>query len=396
MPPREARELVDLFEDATPDDESASAAPATSWKVLVVDDDEEVHAATRFALQGYSILGRPLAPISAHSAEEAREILAANRDVAVILLDVVMEEHDAGLKFAEWVRAEGFKSQRIILRTGQPGYAPEMDVIRSYDINDYRAKSELTQTRLLTAITSAIRSYDLIEALARRNTDLERFAFAAAHDLQEPLRKVAILSDLVLDSESERLSEPGRGRLKAIHVSAAHMRKLVRGLLEYVATSGDEFETEDVSLAGALAEAASAQAGALDACGGQLESGPLPAVRADHDALVRVLTLLLENAVVYRGDEPLRVQVTAQVSGADVTLAVADNGRGFEPDRRDEIFDAFKRLHRNAEIPGTGLGLSIAKRIVEHQGGRMWAEGEPGRGATFRLALPKARGEAAA
>jgi len=94
------------------------------------------------------------------SAREGRSVLEQQPDVAVVLLDVVMEEHDAGLRFVEWMRARGYHKQRIILRTGQPGYAPELDIIRNFDINDYRTKDELTQTRLVTAMTAAVRTFD--------------------------------------------------------------------------------------------------------------------------------------------------------------------------------------------------------------------------------------------
>lgn len=147
----------------------------TAWKVLVVDDDPEVHQATTFALKGLVVCGRPLALLHARSAEEAMACLEATADVAVVFLDVVMENHDSGLALVPRIRKElGLVDTRIILRTGQPGYAPELNVIRDYDINDYRTKSELTHTRLITTLTAAIRSYDQIRTLndARRGLQM--------------------------------------------------------------------------------------------------------------------------------------------------------------------------------------------------------------------------------
>ncbi len=154
------------------------------WKILVVDDDEDVHRATRYALRNTRILNRDLLFISAYSAAEAAEILAGEDEIAVILLDVVMEDETAGLRLVKTIRSDmHLQDVRIVLRTGQPGFAPEEDAIRDYDINDYRNKNELTHTRLLTTITAAIRAYAYIKALAEGRRDLERIVDASS-DLQ--------------------------------------------------------------------------------------------------------------------------------------------------------------------------------------------------------------------
>jgi diguanylate cyclase (GGDEF)-like protein len=130
------------------------------WTVLVVDDDADVHQATELALRGLNIEDRPLQLIHAYSAAQARELVATHDDIAVMLLDVVMEVEDAGLRLVDHVRHELKRSAvRIILRTGQPGYAPELDTVRNYDINDYKTKSELTRVRLFTSLTAAVRAY---------------------------------------------------------------------------------------------------------------------------------------------------------------------------------------------------------------------------------------------
>lgn len=171
--PLEASDEIAIVED----DASVRVASARQddriWKILVVDDDDEVHAVTRFVLGAVELVGRKLHLVEARNSLEAQNALLHHGDIAVILLDVVMEEHDSGLRFARWVRDAGLSDVRIILRTGQPGYAPEMDVIRDYDINDYRSKSELTQTRLITSMTAALRSYQQIEAIERSRRGLE-------------------------------------------------------------------------------------------------------------------------------------------------------------------------------------------------------------------------------
>ena len=166
-----AEELVEFLEDR---DASGPKPASSTWQVLIVDDDAEVHQATVFALNDVVVCGRPLELLHAYSAKEARVLLGSCRDVAVILLDVVMERHDAGLDLVRVIRKEfGLVDTRIILRTGQPGYAPELSVIREFDINDYRTKAELTHTRLITTLTVAIRSYEQICAVNANRQGLE-------------------------------------------------------------------------------------------------------------------------------------------------------------------------------------------------------------------------------
>ncbi|WP_329605043.1 bifunctional diguanylate cyclase/phosphodiesterase [Undibacterium flavidum] len=151
-----------------------SHTPQPNWRVMIIDDDPDVHSATMFALGNLEIQNRSLSFLHAYSATEAREILAHESNIAVILLDVVMEQEDAGLTLVNYVRKTlGLHDVRIILRTGQPGYAPEIDAIRDYDINDYKTKSELTRTKLYTTVTSAIRSYEQICSITANQRGLE-------------------------------------------------------------------------------------------------------------------------------------------------------------------------------------------------------------------------------
>lgn len=157
------------------EDDGGEEATLPAWRILIVDDDVDVHAATKLALKGTAILGRPLSFLHAYSAAEAVAVLQREADIAVILLDVVMENESAGLKLVHTIRQDlRLSDTRIVLRTGQPGYAPEIQAIRDYDINDYKTKSELNHTRLYTTLTVAIRSYDQIRAInaSRRGLDM--------------------------------------------------------------------------------------------------------------------------------------------------------------------------------------------------------------------------------
>lgn len=149
------------------EEKHSTGITAEPWRILVVDDDDDVHQATRYALSGkLKILGRPLELISAYSAAEAEKKLAHEHDIALILLDCVMETETAGLDLVERIRtALQLQNVRIVLRTGQPGYAPESEVIAKYDINDYHTKADLTRQRLITTITVALRSFQQLSLI---------------------------------------------------------------------------------------------------------------------------------------------------------------------------------------------------------------------------------------
>lgn len=168
------------FAEEIQEDEVGDACPPACWKLLVVDDDPDVHLATEHALKGLDMQGRQLSFLHARSADEAIAVLRLHGDVAVILLDVVMETEDAGLKAVERIRRElNLAMPRIILRTGQPGYVPEMQAIRDYDINDYKTKSELTRNKLFTTVLAAVRAYDQLRQLEAGRRGLEQVIFSS-------------------------------------------------------------------------------------------------------------------------------------------------------------------------------------------------------------------------
>jgi signal transduction histidine kinase len=170
-------DLITVIED----EELAAPQYGVPWKVAVIDDDPAVHDGTRYALYDYVLNGQKLDIISAYSADEGRALLRQHQDIAVVLLDVVMETDSAGLELVDFIRNE-LKNEmvRVILRTGQPGQAPERRVIVDYDINDYKAKTELTADRLFTAMTAALRSYQQIQRMVATRRGLEIIIDAAA------------------------------------------------------------------------------------------------------------------------------------------------------------------------------------------------------------------------
>jgi len=163
-----------------PDDLDEAKPNAGAWVIAVIDDDPAVHDGTRYALASYTLDGRGLEILTARSAAEARVLLAERRDVAVVLLDVVMETDNAGLDLVDYIRRElRQETVRIILRTGQPGQAPERRIIVDYDINDYKAKTELTADKLFTSLTAALRAYQQLKRLDETRRGLEIIIDAA-------------------------------------------------------------------------------------------------------------------------------------------------------------------------------------------------------------------------
>ncbi len=163
------------------EEDGPAPRPDKTWKVAIIDDDPAVHEGTRYALSDYRLMNQGIELLSAFSAKEGRALMQANPDIAVVLLDVVMESDSAGLDLVTVIRKQLKNDMvRIILRTGQPGQAPERSIIIDYDINDYKAKTELTADRLFTAITAALRSYQQLQKMAETRRGLEIIVDAAS------------------------------------------------------------------------------------------------------------------------------------------------------------------------------------------------------------------------
>ncbi|THB81261.1 MAG: DUF3369 domain-containing protein [Desulfobacteraceae bacterium] len=170
----DSEHLVFADESVREDSDSTPAHQNLPWNILIVDDEEEVHEITRIALRGFVFDQRPIHLISAYSEKEAREILYGRDDIALILLDVVMERDNSGLELVEFIRHELKNLQvRIVLRTGQPGKAPEHEVIVNYDINDYKTKPELTAQKLYTSVIACLRAYKNLVTIEKSKIGLE-------------------------------------------------------------------------------------------------------------------------------------------------------------------------------------------------------------------------------
>jgi signal transduction histidine kinase len=237
-----------------------------------------------------------------------------------------------------------------------------------------------------------------VDELSRTNAELERFAYVAAHDLQEPVRGLVSFSQLLERRYHDRLDDDGREYLHFIVNEALRMSNLVRDLLEYSRAGGTAQSAEEVDCAELVSSVLETLAAKIERKGACVEVGALPRLNADRGQLYQLFLNLVGNALKYSGaSAPPLVRVSAERDGDDWRFAVADNGIGIDPQYHDYVFEVFRRLHTGAAYPGTGIGLAICKRIVESHGGRIWLQSTPERGTTFFFTLPdKAEEEAAA
>ena len=195
-----------LFIDDSDEDDIIDELSGDAWKVLIVDDDPEIHSVTQLALSDLVVLGRRLEYLHAYSGKDACQLIEEHEDIVLVLLDVVMETDDAGLNVVKHIREKLSREDiRIVLRTGQPGYAPEESVIKDYDINDYKTKTELTRRKLVTTVYAAIRSYQQISTVSQNRKGLEKIIEAAA-DLLE-LHSVQAFGQGVLQQLNKLLGE---------------------------------------------------------------------------------------------------------------------------------------------------------------------------------------------
>ncbi|MFC7214635.1 ATP-binding protein [Saliphagus sp. GCM10025334] len=226
--------------------------------------------------------------------------------------------------------------------------------------------------------------------LEESNERLEQFAYAASHDLQEPLRMVSSYLQLIERRYGDDLDEDGEEFLEYAVDGADRMREMIDGLLQYsrVDAQGDPLEPVDLeAVVDDVIEDLHIQ---IDESGAQLAVGPLPRVEGDASQLRQVFQNLLTNAIAYSGNEPPTIRVTADRRGQRWLVSVHDEGIGIDPEDQDRVFEVFQRLHSHDEQAGTGIGLALCQRIVERHGGRLWVESEPGEGSTFSFTLPAA------
>lgn len=410
----------------------AAATPKTDTpprvKILLVDDRPANLTTLEAILED---LGQEI--VKATSGKEALRHLLRD-DFAVILLDVKMPEMD-GFETATLIRErERSRHTPIVFLTA---HKDEEHVFRGYyagavdflykPINpevlrskvsvfvDLSLKTELLrrQTEVLQARNAELeqtveqrrKAEEQIRALnaeleervrertlelSRSNDELRQFAYAASHDLKEPMRTIASYTQLLAQRYKDQFDDDGKEFLSYVVDAVKRMDMLLGDLLTYSQHLGSKptvFQSVNAEtvLAGVLMNLQAS----IKETGASITHDPLPTdLTSDFAQLSQVLQNLVSNALKYRSQRPPDIHIWAEQTEDDWIFHVRDNGLGIEPAYRDQIFGIFKRLH-GREFPGTGMGLAICKKIVERHGGRIWAESEPGVGSTFSFTLPK-------
>lgn len=225
------------------------------------------------------------------------------------------------------------------------------------------------------------------EDLARSNAELEKFAYIASHDLQEPLRMVSSYTQLLQRRYQGRLDSDADEFIAYAVDGANRMQTLIKDLLAYsrVGTQGAPFSPTDLEMV--FGDVLRALEQMIAEAGATVTHDPLPVVSCDPTQIGRVFQNLIANAIKFRRDESPKVHVSAREADGEWVFSVADNGIGVDPEYFDRIFVIFQRLRSRADYPGTGMGLAICKRIIDRHGGRIWVESAPGVGSTFYFTL---------
>ena len=229
----------------------------------------------------------------------------------------------------------------------------------------------------------------LQDSLTESNSALEQFAYVASHDLQEPLRTMSAYSQLLKDKYEGKLDAQADLFLNFILSASARMTNLVLDLLTYARLTTEQARPSSIALDEDLEAALTHLDQAIQESGASVTHDPLPTLAVDRGQMVRLFQNLIGNAVKYRKpDQSPKVHISAEQKGTEWVISIRDNGIGFAPEHASTIFAPFKRLHTVDEYPGTGVGLAICRRIVQAQGGSIWAESQPAEGATFFFTLP--------
>lgn len=421
-----------LFADdpeTTPKNEMAkpmkSDQAAEFWKIMIVDDEVEVHRVTQFALQKFTYEGKRLAFISAYSAAEAELLMQEHPDIAVILLDVVMERADSGLQLIRYIRETlGNKLVRIVLRTGQPGEAPEEAIIRDYDINDYKTKTELTRQKLYTTIIISLRTFctlttlqsnqeelqKLYLSLSDRNQELQQakdqaeaanrakteFLSTMSHELRTPLSVMLMQSEIVQTGVYGSLTPKQEHSLGLIRKSGHHLLELITDILDLSRIEAGKFDLDIAPTSVQMVCEFSLQAVKTLAATKNIEiqvnvQSGIPMLYTDERRLVQILVNLLKNAIKFTTTgAPIGIDIYTNQPADTIYFTVWDTGIGIAPEDLTRLFQPFVQLDSSLtrRYEGSGLGLSIVARMLQLMGGNITVESKVDQGSRFMITLP--------
>jgi hypothetical protein len=291
----------------------------------------------------------------------------------------ILQEIKRGKRIEHYETVRRTKDERLIMisLTVSPLHDVEGRVVGASKI-----ARDITERKM--AEEELARQADL---LARSNADLQQFAFVTSHDLQEPLRTISGMSELIKRRAAGKLDEQENELLDYVIRAADRMETLIRDLLTYSKTVNPEGRPR-VQAKAAVEWACNNLQQSIAEGAASIQVDDLPLVNLDMISLVQIFQNLLSNALKYRGAEPPKIRISAAPQNAEWVFSVVDNGIGIAPRHHERIFGLFTRLHGD-RYSGTGVGLALTKKLVERYDGRIWVESELGKGATFKFSLPR-------
>jgi signal transduction histidine kinase len=381
--------------------------------ILLVDDQPANLIALEAMLQG---LGQNL--IKAESGLEALKWLLTH-EFAVILLDVKMPEMD-GFETATLIRQRD-KSRHTPILFLTAADNTQTQAVRGYALGavDYLVKpvvpefvrskvavfvelakkTELLkrQARLLAeseqaALELAEARAELVRDLEHKNRELESFSYAVSHDLRAPLRRIDSFTRAVVESQGEHLDEAGQRFLSRVREASQHMSQLIDDVLYLSRVTRADLREQEVDLSALASLILRRFQETEPARSVEVKIRPSVVVTGDGQLLRIVLENLLGNAWKFTANQPAaRIEFGVTQVAGEPTYFIRDNGAGFDMTYADRLFGPFQRLHPQDEFSGSGIGLATVQRIIHRHGGRVWAEGLVGQGATFQFTLGRAR-----
>ncbi len=233
---------------------------------------------------------------------------------------------------------------------------------------------------------NSLREYT--RALELSNEELEKFAYVASHDLQEPLRMVVSYVQLLARRYKGKLDDNADDFINYAVDGAKRMQVLINDLLAYSRTGTQGKDFEEIDCGEILDYTLTNLRSVIERNGTTITHGFLPNVMADKTQFRQLLQNLISNAIKFRSEEPPHIHISAERTGEDWLFSMRDNGIGIDPEYNERIFEIFQRLHGRKDYPGTGIGLAICKKIVERHGGRIWVDSQIGEGSTFNFTIP--------
>ena len=378
-----------------------------TYKILMADDEKDVHSLTKLVLENFSYKNKSLEILTAYSGKEAMEFLKNNEDIVLVLLDVVMETDNAGLSLVKWIRETKQDSDiRLVLRTGQPGEAPEQDIISRYDIHDYKEKNELTAKKLFTLCYSCLRTYnDIVKAkemqkMLRHSEKMEavgQLASGIVHDFNNILG--VILGNVELLQLKTVQSEQQARRINSINKAALMGKDIVNKLHSFTTNKLEQKENVNINILiermdKIIDQSTSNNVQLNYQLGHNIELTYI--VVSDFESALFNLIINAKDAIQSNGnisiqtsncvlDEGFCQLNPGATTGEYVLLSISDNGKGMSSQVIQRIFEPFF----TTKVSGTGLGLALVFGFVNRSSGFITLNSELDVGTTFKMYLPK-------